>query len=417
MNKLVKAVMALLMCVSLLYIPVFALTGTSETKLSFNENYTITSEFNKLKMSSENLGEISSATLSIENIESSPIEATLTIKYNSEIESINMTGMVQEIVTDKYIGYVGTFKGLIDGNDQIPVFADVSYTSEDDGVIFVTIGAASLTSTPQVTVFGNLSESVSAISTAYANSVSDKNQEVDNSNSLQSATSVNNQVIYRGCANFYSSGYSLGGVGMFSALEAENGDLTTVYGKINSNTTNARLYLVNVGGYVDSRIDFIRVSGATIKLASSKNIFHTDGVYAPAESSSSINIPVPTWTPSYGLQFLSFNYLLNSVSISEGYLTGAHSPNNVTWDLYNSYGWSTSSTDGVPTSSSSTSPGISVRTAYQYEGNLTSNTSVALMATGSIDYAFQYQLENGSYVLHFSTNTTSTSSYSTTILA
>ena len=125
--------------------------------------------------------------------------------------------------------------------------------------------------------------------------------------------------------------------------------------------------------------------------------------YLPQNNSTSATIDIPVYAPIIGLQFISYNIIMSSTTVTPSrYSNSSPHPNNIlTWNIYRQNGWNPWDYDG----SHSTSTGMTVQATYTYEGNVLGVITRSLTSTGSIRYEYLHEI-NGSYqTLHMSTST------------
>lgn len=296
--------------------------------------------------------------------------------------------------------------------EVIPVHANIIYISDSEYVLFTTVGAGSDTSVPVFGVYGDFSDSLGAISTTFMTRESlheDSLDELSGTTAENQATRAEYNPGYQGYEDLVIDGYTVGAISLFCTNELANGHTTTVYGKINTNTTAARSWLLNRGGCLDNLLGEVKAFRSNITLSSSNPRCHIiDNAYYPNAYSDEIEMLIPyitmSATPALATtMFITLTYVFSSIDVdATQYLPGSGSSNAVTWDMYSSTGWSPASTNGTQTNNISPNKGISVRSAFCYEGGSADSKVVTFKVSGDVDFMGDYVFVNGMYPVSFS---------------
>lgn len=409
-NKVFKSIMVALAIVFLL--PLGCLANASQEVSTFRiteeKNVLATLELNPHYQSSMPFSmnnEYEVASFEVTKIQDGKMYAILDMPVNNQSHLVNMEGNLDLVQTETQIGYMGLFCGAI--NCDTPVYVYAIYGSETESALIVTVGYASDDNVPEFFVFGELTKALGEISTTYLANF-DAHTTYD-----AKETSVTKDIIplsdyslkYRGCTNLNKNNYNFGSLSMFSATEIGNGDSTVVYGKIVTNTDNARSYLIKELGYVDSRLDVVRAFRANMAISpNSKDCYMVSNAYKPLADSKTVTMDIP-YIDASGLQFIPFlsvTYTFSSIEVDDTQkVSGAQLPNKISWDFYDSTGWPASKTDGTQSSTLSSKSGLSVYSFFHYGGNVSTKTSVTFTVTGGLSYMGEYVFENGMFPASF----------------
>ena len=106
-----------------------------------------------------------------------------------------------------------------------------------------------------------------------------------------------------------------------------------------------------------------------------------------------------------GLQFVSFDVTMSSTTVSTSKYSSSspHQNNKLSWEIYRRNGWNPDTFDG----GYATESGMTVASTYTYEGNVTSNVTRSMTATGSIRYEYWIMIMGNLSSYHLSTDTMS----------
>lgn len=333
-------------------------------------------------------------------------ETTLKGTYNT-IDSNNVSGYVA--VYEGFISPIPNHQFGLTQDEMLPIIADVTF-SDNDMFAVLTIGYATEQYNPYVFYYGDFTDSIKLISEENAKSKLTESrirqlQDIAESEeqSEEDPLRIDATCKYKGTTAAYMGSHKAGVLSVFHADEMINTGVMSTYVKVNTKSANVQDYLEDDLGF-GSSIVTVYPDTFNISINGNHNNMHAvTNSYLPQNNSTSATIDIPVYAPIIGLQFVSYNIIMSSTTVTPSkYSNSSPHPNNIlTWNIYRQNGWNPWDYDG----SHSTSTGMTVQATYTYAGNVLGVITRSLTSTGSIRYEYLHEI-NGSYqTLHISTST------------
>lgn len=394
MKQIISSILALSLCISV-PAPIFAADQTNEHNTFFTKQYL-----------SENT--------TLQQVKSLQTHRSSNVQYNIDVEILHdmnnvnidlignslsyhacLSGESYNFITTTSNGFFGVYEGdfINEDGSLLHVIADITYTNSEMFVA-LTLGYAG-DENFQILYFGELSDSLASISTAYADTaVSCENDVFElnaTGNTAAQPASISSTFFYQGGTKSYLNGSVVADVNVFHANELSSNESMTTYVKVNSNDDNMLNY---VKGLIPSDQSLVTLcpDGVTISMSSQINELHvfTDAYY-PKEDKTTYSIGIPFISLIAGDVIGSAASLLNiTMTVSSTDVTlekvgsGISTDNKITWEIIKNSGFALREFDGDV----STETGFSARASYQFEGTVTNTTQTRMIFTGSIRYQY-----------------------------
>lgn len=348
---------------------------------------------------------------------------TITLLYKDTENTAVLSGTVDEIETTSGIGYVGVYEGFIspvqgrtlalNENGQLPLIADITFNDSDIWVV-LTLGYATETMVPDILFYGDYSNQIADISNINATrSLEEAQLRQAIEHESVTTTAVDGTCKYQGYATVYLGSKMAGVLSVFHADELKNQGNMTTYVKVNTKSSLVENYVEDDLDYGSNALTAYPDT-FNISLCGNNNDFHAvTNSYTPQNNTTSATISIPVYGGSVvGLQFVSYDVIMSSTTVTTSKYSSSspHQNNKLSWEIYRRNGWNPDTFDG----GYATETSMTVAATYTYEGNVTSNVTRSMTATGSIRYEYWIMIA-GNMTSHHLTTGTMTKTTSVTI--
>jgi len=342
--------------------------------------------------------------------------ATVTLSYKGTVSTAVLNGAFETINSADGTGYVGVYEGFIspiqkrtlalNENGQLPIIADITFTDSNIFAI-LTLGYANETNNPDILYYGDYSTQLASISNANATrSLEEAQLQQAAENESVSVAAVDGTCKFQGYEPVYFGNRMAGVLSVFHADELRNQGNMSTYVKVNTKSSLVENYIKDDLGY-GSNTMMAYPDTFNISICGNNNNLHAvTNSYTPQNNSTSATISIPVYGGSViGLQFVSFDVTMSSTTVTTSKYSSSspHQNNKLSWAIYRRNGWNPDTFDGGYTTES----GMTVASTYTYEGNVTSNVTRSMTATGSIRYEYWIMIMGNLSSHHLSTDTMS----------
>lgn len=221
-----------------------------------------------------------------------------------------------------------------------------------------------------------------------------------------SVAAVDGTCKYQGYDTVYLGNKMAGVLSVFHADELRNQGNMSTYVKVNTKSSLVESYIEDDLGF-GSYTMMAYPDTFNISICGNNNNLHAvTNSYTPQNNSTSATISIPVYGGSViGLQFVSFDVTMSSTTVTTSKYSSSspHQNNKLSWEIYRRNGWNPDTFDG----GYATESGMTVASTYTYEGNVTSNVTRSMTATGSIRYEYWIMIMGNLSSYHLSTDTMS----------
>lgn len=416
MKKYISLLLALTLCFSMASVTVSASSIFTEDVVSesyvskvLTQNATVMTEVFGEK-ASERCDANSFAQVSIGKDKET---ATITLSYGETKSTAILDGTYSEVITSNGIGYVGVYEGFIvpiqsrnlalSESGKLPIIADITFTDSDIFAV-LTLGYANETQNPDILFYGNYSEQIANISNTNATKTLEAAQiKKAAENEIVTPMGIAGNCKYQGYDTVYLGSKMSGVLSVFHADELRNQGNMSTYVKVNTKSDSVQQYIKEDLGY-GSYAKMAYPDTFNISICGNNNNLHAvTNSYTPQNNSTSATISIPVYGGSViGLQFVSFDVTMSSTEVTTSKYSSSspHQNNKLSWEIYKRNGWNPDTFDGGYASES----GMTVASTYTYEGNVTSNVTRSMTATGSIRYEYWVMIMGNLTSHHLSTD-------------
>lgn len=341
---------------------------------------------------------------------------TITLSYKGTVNTAVLDGIYNEVSSANSVGYVGVYEGFISpiqnrtlalsADGKLPIIADITFTDSDVFAV-LTLGYATETKNPDILFYGDYSTQIANISSTNAARSLEEAQikQADESRTL-TPMAVDGTCKYQGYNAVYFGSKMVGVLSVFHADELRNQGNMSTYVKVNTKSSLVKSYIrddLGFGSYtVTAYPDTFNISIC----GNNNNLHAVTNSYTPQNKSTSATVSIPVYGGSViGLQFVSFDVKMSSTTVTTSKYSSSspHQNNKILWEIYRKNGWNPDTYDG----DYATKSGMTVASTYTYEGNVTSNITRSMTATGSIRYEYWIMILGNLTSYHLTTSTMS----------
>lgn len=329
--------------------------------------------------------------------------AMITLTYNGVEFLGTAIGDVEEINADELLGYVGYYDGTlesVDANNTEYIQVDLTATFTDKDVYaVVSVGILSDKGMPNVGLYGNFSNELSAVSKKNAENSLLRMQdqiitEIDctQQNVEPTSTDLDMRVGFRGSLASIASGYEFFNISSFHQSNLINGQSAQIYAKLNTSSESFLEYMRDVEGY-DNLTVGLAVSAypkrVELSICGNHERFSLENNgCSPTSGQTSVDLIIPVYSQTSGVSLTSVPAVFSSVTLTKGtYANGCLNGQNLAnWILVDNF-WDDDALDGDHTTQS----GVSVSADMKYNDYLTQSVFRSISITGKVRYAVNIQ--------------------------
>lgn len=421
MKRLISMTLALLLCFPM---PVIAV-AVEENNDSFVSG-TLTENNNILYSDSNDHARLDRSDSVISNFVTIAISSDMKFVHIEGIHqgvqySIDLPGSATEVVVDELVGFVGVYDGFVvfdNVNDSaIYVVADVIFT---DSEIFAAIGfgVASDTSTPDVSFYGTLTNSLSTISTAYSKRISEiGNDELFESNwapnkAVRSVSDLTEDSKYQGQVEITGGeedDYVFGYISVFHSNEIKDTGVSSFHIKVNTNTANVLNYVREELGYKYINNNAYSAQPDRFIISATLNhttLFFLPDSHTPKNGQKTFTLPIPiikfgnnfsiTEVSSVEMEFVTSE----TAVVCSPYFNNTIDIHKIEWTMNSTFGFNSNYYDGNVSSGT----GMLVAATVSYDGG-TSTFYTSVTSRAAIRYRYYIDTAGTILTLHFTTDT------------